>query len=299
MSKNRVSQDWVEPRPWINVLCMKSSRRNNCFLDCLLLMLPVQINGPPIPSAACQALKATFQAPLFPFFFLTPPNTPKTSFCVLSWSSTNLSVCLLAIHLWWLGPWPFCRASCHCLHQPAGLTFAFGSKSGKQPLSTNPRALLDPLAGSMLVQNGNPVASRVKLVVLEKLFVSSSYFCSPAPDTTDFHSLTHEILLLVCRGAILGITFHSFWSSPYVPIEKNSRKLQALVSEGECVLGTHTPRAKWVCSLRRRCQSSLGVTAFSVGYPHRKRHKHRLVFHSLAWKWSLSHLGNIHENKTK
>lgn len=37
MSKKCLSQGLVKPRPWVNVLYMKSSELNNCFLDCLLL----------------------------------------------------------------------------------------------------------------------------------------------------------------------------------------------------------------------------------------------------------------------
>lgn len=69
---------------------------------------------------------------------------------------------------------------------------------------------------SLPVLNGNPVASHVKLEVLEKhrhhglwagnlkVFpcVSSSSSCDPSSDTTDFHELTHDISFSIQRDLL-------------------------------------------------------------------------------------------------
>lgn len=167
------------------------------------------------------------------------------------------------------------------------------------------------------ILNRNPIISGVKLVVLGKRSplglwvdkrltvvscVSSSYFCNPTSDTTDFHLRTRQIFLLVFRGT----SFHSwnnvfifFWSSTYAPAEKNSGKLQARVSEVERGFGAHTQRASSVRRAGPGRQTSVRFTALSMGYQHQERHKHRLVLNSMAWGRSLSQLGNIHENRAK
>lgn len=71
------------------------------------------------------------------------------------------------------------------------------------------------------------------------------------------------------------------------------------VPEVECGFGACAQRAKSEQTTRRWCQASLGFTSYSVGGQNRERHEHRLVFISTAWEWSLSHLGSVHENRTK
>lgn len=136
MSKNCLTQDLVKPRWWVSVLCMKSSRFNNCFPLCLLL--PAQTNGPQISSEDCQPRRQHSQIPVCFFllqtfkFLLDIILCPQLEFRNIGRTSlrhprlATQALTFLPFLLWL----PISTGH-------SGFMFWFRGKSRKQPISTH------------------------------------------------------------------------------------------------------------------------------------------------------------------